>query len=55
MIVFRCVENTAFDQNTTLQICNEILKQKTTQVFLTVVGKSYSPIRRCVSPQEGNL
>jgi hypothetical protein len=44
MIVFRSAENIAFDQTDTLQICNEILKQKPTQVFLTLVWENWRPV-----------
>lgn len=44
MIVFRSAENIAFDRNDTLQICNEILQQNPTQVFLTLVWENWGPM-----------
>ncbi len=43
MIVFKSAENIAFDRNDTLQICNEILEQKPTKVFLTLVWENWQP------------
>ena len=43
MIVFRSAENIAFDINDTLRICDEILKQNPTKIFLTLVWENWSP------------
>lgn len=43
MIIFKSVENIAFDPVYTLKICNEILEQKPTQVFLTLLWENWKP------------
>ena len=42
MIVFRSAENIAFDRGDTETICNELLKQKPTHAFLTMVWENWS-------------